>query len=78
MENNTQSKKVSTDITRTGKFKEDATGVYFEYDPAMSSGNNPAPAGRLNEAHVLLAFSHLVYREVAGRKMKIRIIIEEE
>lgn len=61
----------SVDVSRTGEFKSDEAGIYFEYDSAVSKG-------RINEAHVLLAFAGLVYRDIEGKRVKVRLLIEEE
>ncbi len=53
-------------VVKIGEFKKDGTDMIFEREK-----------GRLNEAHVLLAFHDKVFRDVEGKKVRVTLIIEE-
>lgn len=53
-------------VVKIGEFKKDETGIFFE-----------RKKGRLNDAHVLLAFHDKTFRDVECKKVRITLIIEE-
>jgi hypothetical protein len=53
-------------VVKIGEFKKDGTNIVFE-----------SKKGRLNEAHVLLAFHDKVFRNVEGKRVRVTLIIEE-
>lgn len=53
-------------VVKIGEFKQDSTGIYFKREN-----------GCLNEAHALLAFHNKVFRDVAEKRVRVTVSIEE-
>lgn len=56
----------SKTVVKIGEFKKDGAGIFFEWGK-----------GRLNDAHVLLAFHDKIFRDVECKKVRITLIVEE-